>query len=94
MRERALGPYRLIRRIASGGMAEVFEARRTGPSGWERRVALKCILPQHRADADFVAMFVDEARIAARLEHPGIVQVFDFGQIDGTFYLAMELIDG
>jgi hypothetical protein len=94
MRERALGPYRLVRRIASGGMAEVFEARRIGPQGWERRVALKCILPQHRSDADFVAMFVDEARIAARLEHPGIVQVFDFGEIDGVLYLAMELIDG
>jgi len=94
MRERVLGPYRLVRRIATGGMAEVYEARRTGPSGWERRVAVKCILPQFARDADFVAMFVDEARLAARLEHPSIVGVHDFGEIDGTLYIAMELVDG
>ena len=94
MRERTLGPYRLLRRIATGGMAEVYEARRTGPSGWSRRVAVKCILPQHARDDDFVAMFVDEARLAARLEHPSIVAVSDFGDIDGTLYMAMELVDG
>ncbi len=94
MRERALGPYRLLRRIATGGMAEVYEARRTGPSGWQRRVAVKCILPQHAKDADFVEMFVDEARLAARLEHPSIVSVHDFGEIEGTLYIAMELVDG
>jgi hypothetical protein len=94
MRERTLGSYRLVRRIATGGMAEVYEARRTGPSGWERRVAVKCILPQFARDPDFVAMFVDEARLAARLEHPSIVGVHDFGEIDGTLYIAMELVDG
>ena len=77
-----------------GGMAEVYEARRTGPSGWERRVAVKCILPQHANDDDFVEMFVDEARLAARLEHPSIVAVHDFGEIEGTLYIAMELVDG
>ena len=94
MRERTLGPYRLLRRIATGGMAEVYEARRVGPSGWQRRVAVKCILPQHASDGDFVEMFVDEARLAARLEHPSIVAVHDFGDIDGTLYIAMELVDG
>jgi serine/threonine protein kinase len=94
MKERQLGPYRLLRRIATGGMAEVYEARRTGPSGWQRRVAVKCILPQHATDEDFVQMFGDEARLAARLEHPSIVGVHDFGEIDGTLYIAMELVDG
>ncbi len=94
MRERTLGPYRLLRRVATGGMAEVYEARRIGPSGWSRRVAVKCILPQHASDDDFIEMFVDEARLAARLEHPSIVSVHDFGEIGGTLYIAMEYVDG
>jgi serine/threonine-protein kinase len=75
-------------------MAEVFLARRIGPHGFQKRVALKCILPQYARDPDFVAMFIDEARLAAMLDHPSIVQVFDFGKLDGTLYLAMELVDG
>lgn len=89
-----VGPYRLERRIASGGMAEVYAARREGANGFERRLALKTILPQLASDPEFVVMFTDEARLAARLEHPGIAQVFDFGEADGTLYLAMELVDG
>ncbi len=75
-------------------MAEVFVAKRTGPHGFEKRVALKRILPQFAIDADFVHMFIDEARLAARLSHANIVQVFDFGQHEGSFFIAMELIDG
>src|SRR4051812_11885355 len=75
-------------------MAEVFVAKRTGPHGFEKRVALKRILPQFAVDSDFVHMFIDEARLAARLDHANIVQVFDFGQHDGSFYIAMELVDG
>ena len=75
-------------------MAEVFVAKRTGPHGFEKRVALKRILPQFAVDTDFVHMFIDEARLAARLDHANIVQVFDFGQHDGSFYIAMELVDG
>jgi serine/threonine-protein kinase len=89
-----LGPYRIERRLATGGMAEVFVAQRTGPHGFQKRVALKCILPQHARDPDFVAMFVDEARLAAHLDHPAIVQVFDFGEADGALFLAMEFVDG
>jgi serine/threonine-protein kinase len=89
-----VGPYRLERRIASGGMAEVYAARREGAHGFERRLAVKTILPQLAGDPEFVAMFTDEARLAARLEHPAIAQVFDFGEADGTLYLAMELVDG
>ena len=89
-----VGPYRLERRIASGGMAEVHVAHREGANGFERRLAVKTILPQLASDPDFAAMFADEARIAARLEHPSIAQVFDFGEHEGTLYLAMELVDG
>jgi serine/threonine-protein kinase len=89
-----LGPYELLRRIATGGMAEVYVARRAGPHGFQKTVALKRILPQYARDADFVAMFVDEARVCARLTHPNIVQVFDFGEQEGELYMAMELVDG
>ncbi len=89
-----LGPYELLERIATGGMAEVYLARRAGPHGFQKVVAVKRILPQLALDADFVAMFVDEARVCARLAHPNIVQVFDFGEHDGELYMAMEFVDG
>lgn len=91
---KALGPYLLEQRIATGGMAEVFVAKRLGPHGFAKRVALKRILPQFARDSDFVAMFIDEARLAAQLEHPNVVQVFDFGEHGGELFLAMELVDG
>ncbi len=77
-----------------GGMAEVYVARRRGPHGFTKRVALKRILPQYAEDSEFVNMFIDEARTAARLEHPNIVQVFDFGEAEKQLFLAMELVDG
>jgi serine/threonine protein kinase len=89
-----LGPYELLRRIATGGMAEVYLARRAGPHGFQKIVAVKRILPQFSRDPDFVAMFVDEARVCACLGHPNIVQVFDFGEQDGELYMAMEFVDG
>lgn len=89
-----LGPYELLRRIATGGMAEVYLARRGGPHGFQKFVAVKRILPQYARDPDFVAMFIDEARVCARLGHPNIVQVFDFGEQDGELYMAMEYVDG
>lgn len=89
-----LGPYKIERRLAAGGMAEVFVALRQGPHGFQKRVALKRILPQHARDAEFVGMFIDEARLAARLEHPGIVQVFDFGEHGGALFMAMEMVEG
>ncbi len=94
MRERIFGPYRIERPLATGGMAEVFVAHREGPHGWRRRVALKCMLPQLARDPEFTAMFIDEARLAARLEHPGIVPVFDFGEHEGALFLAMEYVEG
>jgi serine/threonine-protein kinase len=89
-----LGEYELIRRLGVGGMAETFEALRQGPSGFQQRVCLKRILPSFEADPGFVEMFLREARLSALLHHAHIAQVLDFGVIDGTYYLALELIEG
>ena len=94
MNRNSLGPYRIEKRLAAGGMAEVFVAHREGPHGFQKRVALKRILPQHARDPEFVGMFIDEARLAARLAHPGIVQVFDFGEHGGSLFMAMEMVEG
>jgi serine/threonine protein kinase len=88
------GKYLLVERLAQGGMAEVFRAVFSGAAGFEKQVALKRILPIFDGAQDFVSMFVDEARIASSLTHVNVVQVFDFGEHDGSYYLAMELIDG
>ncbi len=92
--QRPIGPYLIEQRLATGGMAEVFVVRRVGAHGFFKRLALKRILPQLAKDPDFVQMFIDEARLAGRLEHPNIVQVFDFGELSGDLFLAMELVDG
>lgn len=89
-----LGPYELLRLLATGGMAEVYEARLPGPHGFSKRVAVKRMLPQFARDARLVAMFCDEARIHAGLDHPNLVEVIDFGEDGGELYLAMELVDG
>jgi len=89
-----LGPYELEQKLATGGMAEIYIARRVGPHGFSKRIAVKRILPQLAADPEFVAMFIDEARLCAQLTHPNLVQVFDFGEEAGELYMAMELVEG
>src|SRR5262245_55049388 len=89
-----LGPYELLQKLATGGMAEIYIARREGPHGFSKRIALKRILPQLAADSEFVAMFIDEARLCAQLTHPNLVQVFDFGEEGDELYMAMELVEG
>jgi serine/threonine protein kinase len=89
-----VGKYQLIRQLATGGMAEVFLARTSGPMGFEKQLVLKRVLPHLALDPSFVQMFLGEATLAARLTHPNIVHIFDFGEIDGAYYLAMEYIDG
>jgi serine/threonine protein kinase len=89
-----VGKYELIRELAVGGMAEVFLARTAGPMGFEKQLVLKRILPHMAKDPAFVEMFLSEATLAARLTHPNIVQIFDFGESDGSYFLAMEYIDG
>jgi predicted ATPase len=88
------GKYQLIRRIGAGGMAEVFLARTAVAQGLSKELVIKKIHPDYARSPRFVSMFVAEASIALGLNHPNIVQVFDFGRVDGTFFLAMEHIDG
>jgi serine/threonine protein kinase len=93
-RDDAYGPYRLIDRVAVGGMAEVFKAKRSGVEGFEKVVAVKRILPHLSDNQEFVDMFVDEAKMVAGLTHPNIVQIFDLGKIDKSYYIAMEYVHG
>jgi serine/threonine protein kinase len=81
-------------RLGLGGMAEVFVATRPGPHGFNKKFAVKRILPELARDARFVAMFCDEARICAGLTHPNIVQVVDFGESEGEVFMALEFVDG
>ncbi len=86
--------YRLTEKIGSGGMAEVYRAIGEGPAAFARPFVLKRIHPRLAGQPEFVRMFVDEANISARLIHPNIVQVFEFAQQDGAYYLVMEPVDG
>lgn len=88
------GKYQLLRRIAQGGMAEIFLANQIGIQGFEKLVVIKRVLPNLSATDDFITMFLDEARIAARLDHPSIVRIYDLGEENGQFFIAMEYIAG
>lgn len=89
-----LGPYELGERLGNGGMAEVYIGHRAGPRGFQKRFAIKRILPQLAVDDRFVGMFCDEARICAALSHRNIVEVVDFGEQRGELFMAMEYVDG
>ncbi len=89
-----IGRYRLLKKIAAGGMAEIYLARVTGVGGFAKDVVLKRILPQLAESEQFFRMFLDEARIAATLQHPNVVQVYDAGEADGQYYIAMEHLTG
>ena len=89
-----LGKYTLERLLARGGMAELYLARQGGAKGFEKLVALKLVLPHLAGDAHFLEMFLDEARLAGRLDHPNIAQVLDLGEADGEHFMAMEYVHG
>ena len=89
-----LGRYVLMDRLATGGMAEVFLARAEGEAGFARICVVKRILPHLSEDPAFVQMFLDEARLAARLHHPGIVQIFELGRASNDYFFAMEYLAG
>ena len=89
-----VGKNLLVRRLAVGGMAQVFLAKQIGIVGFEKRVVLKSILPQHANDDSFVGMFLNEARLAASLDHPNIVQIYDIGSKNGGYYFTMEYCRG
>jgi serine/threonine protein kinase len=88
------GNYYLLEKVAVGGMAELFKARQRGVHDFEKIVAIKRILPHLSDNDEFVRMFIDEAKLAAQLTHPNIVQIFDLGKAMGFYYIAMEYVDG
>jgi serine/threonine-protein kinase len=91
---RQFGKYTLLRELASGGMARVYLAIQRSVAGFEKLVVIKRILPELARDTDFVEMLLTEARTAATLDHPNVVQTFDVGEVEGTYYIAMEYING
>jgi serine/threonine protein kinase len=88
------GKYTLFERIGRGGMADVFKARIQGPAGFERTFVVKRILPHLSDDPSFTKMFIDEAKLAAKLTHPNIVQVFELGSVDDEYFMSMEYVRG
>lgn len=94
-----LGRYQILGKLAQGGMAEVYLARQVGPGGYQKLVVIKRVRPHLAKDQDFVGMFVNEARLAAMINHPHVVQIFDLGEDDNAqggsdWFLAMEYLDG
>ena len=89
-----LGRYRVVDEIGVGGMASVHLARMDGPGGFQKWVAIKRIHPHLVEDDQFVDMFLDEARIAAGINHANVAQVFDLGKDDNTYWIAMEYLHG
>ena len=92
-RVRQLGPYSLLYRVASGGMAEIYRAK-IWSLGGEKEVAIKRLLPVYNHDDEFIVMLTDEARITSLFDHPNIARVYEFGVVGGQHFLAMEFIDG
>src|SRR5215510_11059062 len=86
--------YRVIERLASGGMAEVFLAESAGIEGFKKQVAIKRVLPALSEKKRFIAMFLDEARLSAHLSHSNVAQVFDIGVGDNAYFIVMEYVDG
>lgn len=89
-----IGPYLLVKKIAKGGMAELFLSDYIREDGFRRKVAIKKILPHLTENPDFIKMFIREARLAALLQHPNVIQILDFGKIQNVYLIAMEFIDG
>ncbi len=88
------GKYLLLSRIAQGGMAELYRAKLIGDEGFEKLIAIKTILPHLSEETNLVKSFIDEAKLAAFLQHPNIVQIYDFGSVNSTYYIAMEYLYG
>jgi serine/threonine-protein kinase len=89
-----IGPYRIIRKLGQGGMAQVFLAVAFGASGFEKRVALKLLLPELEHSAELVHALIEEARLGAQLTHQNLVQVHQLGVAEGRYYVVMDFVDG
>src|SRR5262245_44259193 len=96
LRERPIqfGKYTLLARIAGGGMGELFLAQLRSAGGFQKLVVIKRILSHLTDKAEFVDMFVAEARTAARISHPNVCQIYELGQVDGRYYMALEYLEG
>lgn len=88
------GKYELLSRIGSGGMAEIYKARVTGPHEFEKLLVVKKILPAFARNRAFVRMLIAEAKVSSLLQHANIVQIYELGEIEGQYYIAMEYVDG
>src|SRR5882757_8238429 len=86
--------YRVVEKLESGGMAEVFRAESEGLQGFKKQVAIKRVLPHLSEKKKFISMFLDEARLSAHLSHSNCVQVFDIGVGDNAYFIVMEFVDG
>jgi serine/threonine-protein kinase len=91
---RRVGRYELLQRLGHGGMATVFLSRASGTAGFEKLMAVKVIHPHLASEPEFVEMFLDEARIAARIHHPHVVEILDLGREEGVFFMVMEYVEG
>jgi len=88
------GKYILLDKIATGGMAELYRGKITGVKGFEKLIAIKKILPHLTSEESLITSFIEEAKLAAFLQHPNIVQIYDFGNMEGIYFLAMEYLFG
>src|SRR6476619_5058876 len=90
----SIGKFQVVGKLGRGGMAEIYGCRLQGIGGFDKEVVVKRIVPECAGDPNFVRMFLDEARVAANLTHPNIVQVYEIGEQDGVPYIAMEYVKG
>jgi serine/threonine protein kinase len=88
------GKYFVLQRLAVGGMAEIYRSKMVGADGFEKELALKRILASRSKDQAFIKMLVNEAKLTAQLTHSNIAQIYDCGVVDGTYFIAMELVHG
>ena len=86
--------YQILAKLAVGGMAEIFLARSASVGGVERYVVLKRVIRERASDVDFIRMFLDEARLAAQLQHPNVAQVYDIGKLGDSYFFTMEYVHG
>src|SRR5438105_10954189 len=88
------GKYFLLKKLAAGGMGEIFLAKQQGPAGFEKILVVKKLVAHLTANKEFVELFLGEARLAARMNHRNIVQVFELGEHQGSYFIAMEYVLG
>ncbi|MEL7372525.1 MAG: protein kinase, partial [Myxococcota bacterium] len=89
-----IADYELFTRLGGGGMGDIYLGRQMSPAGYVRPIVLKIIRPHLAKDEQYRRMFLDEARITAMISHPNVVHVLDFGDFEGTYFIAMEYLEG